>query len=35
MAMSVLKLTIPQNIPLIEKEDVQRLVAGRDRDLVR
>ena len=27
-AMAVLKMTIPQNMPLIEKNDVERLVAG-------
>ncbi len=34
-AMSALKMTIPQNIPLINKEDVERLAAGSNRDLVR
>ena len=27
-AMAVLKMTIPQNLPLIEREDVDRLLAG-------
>jgi len=35
MAMAALKLTIPQNIPLINKEDVLRLVTGHKCDLVR
>ncbi|MBC7236027.1 MAG: sugar kinase [Chloroflexi bacterium] len=36
MAMAALKLTIPQNIPLVNKEDVERLVAGqRNADVVR
>lgn len=34
-AMAALKLTIPQNTPLIEREDVERLLAGRDLDVVR
>jgi len=34
-AMSALKFTVPQNIPLINKEDVERLAAGSNRDLVR
>jgi 2-dehydro-3-deoxygluconokinase len=35
MAMAVLKLTIPQNIPLVVREDVERLVNGDRSDLVR
>ncbi|NLG50502.1 MAG: sugar kinase [Chloroflexi bacterium] len=35
MAMSALKLTIPQNIPLVDKQDVERLVNGRASDLIR
>jgi 2-dehydro-3-deoxygluconokinase len=34
-AMAALKMTIPQNTPLIERADVVRLLAGRDLDLVR
>ena len=34
-AKAALKLTIPQNIPLIRKEDVDRLVAGQNIRLVR
>jgi 2-dehydro-3-deoxygluconokinase len=34
-AMSALKLTIPQNTPLIDRADVDRLLAGRDVDVVR
>lgn len=35
MAMAALKMTIPQNIPLINKEDVERLVAGQNSDVIR
>ncbi|MFO7918245.1 MAG: sugar kinase [Anaerolineae bacterium] len=35
MAMAALKMTIPQNIPLVNKEDVERLLAGRHIDVVR
>jgi len=35
LAMAALKMTIPQNIPLVNKEDVERLVAGRDSDVIR
>ena len=35
-AMSVLKFTVPQNLPLIDRADVEALIAGRDtRRLVR
>ena len=35
-AMSVLKYTVPQNLPLIDRADVEVLIAGRDgRSLVR
>jgi 2-dehydro-3-deoxygluconokinase len=34
-AMAALKLTVPQNTPLIEREDVERILAGRDLDVVR
>jgi 2-dehydro-3-deoxygluconokinase len=34
-AMSALKFTIPQNLPLIEREDVERLLSGSDLRLVR
>jgi len=34
-AMAALKMTIPQNVPLIEREDVERLVSGRNLDVVR
>jgi len=34
-AMSALKLTIPQNTPLIDRADVERLLAGRDVEVVR
>lgn len=35
MAMAALKMTIPQNIPPVNKEDVERLLAGRHIDVVR
>ena len=34
-AMAALKMTIPQNTPLIERQDVERLLSGRNLDLVR
>ncbi len=34
-AMSALKFTIPQNLPLIDREDVERLLAGENVRLVR
>ncbi len=34
-AFSALKLTIPQNIPIIDKEDVDQLLSGRSIDVVR
>jgi 2-dehydro-3-deoxygluconokinase len=34
-AMSVLKWTIPQNLPLVDPEDVERLLAGQNLRLVR
>jgi len=34
-AMAALKMTIPQNTPLIECEDVERLLSGKDLDVVR
>jgi len=35
IAMAALKMTIPQNIPLVSKVDVERLVAGRNSDVIR
>ena len=35
MAMAALKLTIPQNIPLVNKEDVQKLASGENHDIIR
>jgi 2-dehydro-3-deoxygluconokinase len=34
-AMAALKMTIPQNIPIISKGDVERLIIGRDIEIVR
>jgi 2-dehydro-3-deoxygluconokinase len=34
-AMAALKMTLPQNTPLIERLDVERLLAGRNLDVVR
>ncbi|MGC9346534.1 MAG: PfkB family carbohydrate kinase [Anaerolineae bacterium] len=34
-AMSALKFTVPQNLPLIDREDVERLLSGSDLRLVR
>ena len=34
-AMAALKMTIPQNTPLIDRQDVERLLAGRKLDVVR
>jgi 2-dehydro-3-deoxygluconokinase len=34
-AMAALKMTVPQNTPLIEREDVERLLAGNDLDVLR
>jgi 2-dehydro-3-deoxygluconokinase len=34
-AMAALKVTIPQNTPLIEREDVERLLSGRGLDVLR
>jgi sugar/nucleoside kinase (ribokinase family) len=34
-AMAALKVTIPQNTPLIEREDVERLLPGSDLDVLR
>lgn len=34
-AMAALKMTIPQNTPLIDRQDIDRLLAGRDLDVVR
>jgi 2-dehydro-3-deoxygluconokinase len=34
-AMSALKMTIPQNIPLINKDDVERLVKDGDINMIR
>jgi 2-dehydro-3-deoxygluconokinase len=34
-AMAAIKMTIPQNTPLIELQDVERLLSGEDRDLLR
>jgi len=33
--MSALKFTVPQNLPLIDREDVEALLAGQDVRLVR
>lgn len=35
VAMAALKMTIPQNIPIINREDVERLVDGRNSDVIR
>jgi len=35
MAMATLKMTIPQNTPLIDRTDVERLLAGQGLDIVR
>jgi 2-dehydro-3-deoxygluconokinase len=35
VAMAALKITIPQNVPLIDRQDVERLVSGRNLDVVR
>ncbi len=34
-AMAALKMTIPQNIPLIERQDVEHLIAGKHAHLIR
>lgn len=34
-AMAALKMTIPQNIPLVERQDVERLIAGKREYLIR
>jgi 2-dehydro-3-deoxygluconokinase len=34
-AMAALKITVPQNTPLIEREDVERLLSGADQEIVR
>jgi len=34
-AMAALKMTIPQNTPLVNREDVERLLAGRSLDVLR
>lgn len=34
-AMAALKMTIPQNMPLVEREDVERLLSGGDLDVLR
>ena len=34
-AMAALKMTVPQNTPLIEREEVERLLYGRDLDVIR
>ncbi len=34
-AMAALKLTVPQNIPLIERADVERMLAGKDLEVIR
>ena len=34
-AMAALKITVPQNLPLIDKDDTERLIAGRILELVR
>jgi len=35
MAMAALKMTIPQNIPIVNKEDVEQLLLGRNLELIR
>jgi 2-dehydro-3-deoxygluconokinase len=34
-AMAALKMTVPQNIPLIEREDVERMLTGKDLEVIR
>ncbi|MCL4851402.1 MAG: hypothetical protein KJZ78_08440, partial [Bryobacteraceae bacterium] len=34
-AMAALKITVPQNLPLIARDDIERLIAGRVLELVR
>lgn len=34
-AMAALKMTVPQNIPIIDLDDVERLLAGKNADIVR
>jgi hypothetical protein len=34
-AMAALKMTVPQNTPLIDREDVERLLSGKDLDVLR
>jgi len=34
-AMSALKFTVPQNLPLIDRADVEQLLAGRHQHLIR
>ena len=34
-AMAALKMTVPQNLPLIEREDVERMLAGNDLEVIR
>jgi 2-dehydro-3-deoxygluconokinase len=34
-AMAALKMTIPQNMPLIERQDVERLIQGKHEHLIR
>ena len=34
-AMAALKMTVPQNLPLIEREDVERMLAGDDLEVIR
>lgn len=34
-AMAALKITIPQNTPIVDRRDVERLLSGRDQDLIR
>jgi 2-dehydro-3-deoxygluconokinase len=34
-AMAALKMTIPQNTPLVDREDVERLLSGNGQDVLR
>ena len=34
-AMAALKMTVPQNTPLIDRSEVERLLAGRNLDVIR
>jgi 2-dehydro-3-deoxygluconokinase len=34
-AMAALKLTVPQNTPLVDRTDVEQMLAGKDLELIR